>query len=214
MYPSQSILFGVLAAFLVGAAPTPDNLLGEVIDALGIGLVTSIQVTLSLETLINNLVSVSFDGDFLYPSRRIVRSRLRSVLAQNPLPFDLTLDRVRLSAGLNGTTYISFDQAVSNFVVPSRGTANSGTIPNVPLTQGIQASLAIIAFEELDLQELDIDVQCVVLGVPLVISGLHQNDVPTTYVCQPLHCLILSILLRYILDLAVETFQTASRKTM
>ncbi|KAJ7174867.1 hypothetical protein C8R46DRAFT_1081935 [Mycena filopes] len=168
MQPFKSILFGFLAAILVGAAPTPDNLLGEVIDALGIGLVTSIQVTLTLATLSNNLVSISFE-------------------AQNPLLFELTLDRVTSSAGLNGTTYASFDHAFPHpVVVPPLGTANSGNITNVPLTQGVDASLAIIPFQELDLQEVDINVRAGsffgIGGVPLVISGLHQTDVPTTYI--------------------------------
>ncbi|KAJ7166275.1 hypothetical protein C8R46DRAFT_1097452 [Mycena filopes] len=157
----KSILFGVLAGLLVGAAPTPDNLLGEVIDALGIGLVTSIQVTLTL--IVCNHSSAK------------------------PLLFELTLDRVTSSAGLNGTTYASFDHSFPHsVVVPPLGTANSGNITNVPLTQGVDASLAIIPFQELDLQEVDINVRAGsffgIGGVPLVISGLHQTDVPTTYI--------------------------------
>ncbi|KAJ7023241.1 hypothetical protein C8F04DRAFT_1240262 [Mycena alexandri] len=168
MLPFKSFLFGLLAASLAVAAPTPDNLLGEVIDALGIGLVTSIEVTLTLDTLSDNLVSISFE-------------------AQNPLPFELTLDTVSTSAGLNGTTYASFDHSfgLHPVVVPPLGKANSGNITNVPLTQGVDASLAIIPFGVLDLQEVDINVRAGSIfgigGVPLVISGLKQTNVPTTY---------------------------------
>ncbi|KAJ7768899.1 hypothetical protein B0H16DRAFT_273014 [Mycena metata] len=167
MLPFKSFIFGLLAATLAVAAPTPDNLLGEVIDALGIGFVTSIEVTLTLDTLTDNLVSISFE-------------------AQNPLLFELTLDRVTTSAGLNGTTYASFDHSFSKpVVVPPLGKANSGNITNVPLTQGVDASLAIIPFGVLDLQEVNIDVRALSIfgigGVPLVISGLKQTSVPTTY---------------------------------
>ncbi|KAJ7768850.1 hypothetical protein B0H16DRAFT_1452776 [Mycena metata] len=141
MLPFKSFIFGLLAAALAVAAPTPDNLLGEVIDALGIGFVTSIEVTLTSLSALQ--LSISFE-------------------AQNPLLFELTLDRVTTSAGLNGTTYASFDHSFSKpVVVPPLGKANSGNVTNVPLTQGVDASLAIIPFGVLDLQEGGFRVICV-----------------------------------------------------
>ncbi|KAJ7117079.1 hypothetical protein C8R44DRAFT_983351 [Mycena epipterygia] len=172
MLPLQSLLFGLLAALLVSAVPAPDalekrDLLGEIIDALGIGLVTHIDVTLTLETLEDNLVTIDFE-------------------AQNPLLFELTLDSVSTQAGLNGTVFASFEH---NFpkpvIVRPLGQANSGNITNVLLTQGATASLAIIPFGVLDLINVDVNVRALTIdgigGVPLLISGLHQTSVPTTY---------------------------------
>ncbi|KAF7332867.1 hypothetical protein MVEN_02391700 [Mycena venus] len=168
MLPLQSFLFALLAALLIGATPSPEprDLLGEVIDALGIGLVTHIDVTLTLATLDNNLVTIDFE-------------------AQNPLLFELTIDSVSTTAGLNGTTYAAFDHKFTRpVVVPPLSQANSGNITNVLLTQGATASLAIIPFGVLDLLNVDVNVRAGSLfgigGVPLVISGLHQSSVPTT----------------------------------
>jgi hypothetical protein len=51
-----SVFFGLLAALFVSAAPTlsptPDNLLGEIIDALGVGLVTQINATITVRNLV------------------------------------------------------------------------------------------------------------------------------------------------------------------
>ncbi|KAJ7793250.1 hypothetical protein B0H14DRAFT_3889421 [Mycena olivaceomarginata] len=168
----QSCLFALLAALLIGASPNPaspipQNLLGEVIDALGIGLVTHIDVALTLDTLTNNLVTVDFE-------------------AQNPLAFELTIDSVSTTGGLNGTVYTSFEHKFARpVVVPPFGQANSGNITNVLLTQGATASLAIIPFGVLDLINVDVNVRALSIfgigGMPLVISGLHQASVPTTY---------------------------------
>ncbi|KAJ7879394.1 hypothetical protein B0H13DRAFT_2346058 [Mycena leptocephala] len=170
MVPLQSILFALFAALLIRAVPSPvetRDLLGEVIDALGIGLVTHIDVTLTLATLEDNLVTIDFE-------------------AQNPLIFELTIDSVSTTAGLNGTVYASFDHKFTRpVVVPPLHQANSGNITNVLLTQGATASLAIIPFGVLDLLNVDVNVRAGSIlgfgGVPLVISGLHQTSVPTTY---------------------------------
>lgn len=72
---------------------------------------------------------------------------------KNPLPFELTLDSVSSQAGLNGTVFATFTHtfAKPGLVVPPLATRNSGTIDNVLLTQGATASLAIIPFGVLDL---------------------------------------------------------------
>jgi hypothetical protein len=60
MVPLQSVLFALFAALLIRAAPSPvetRDLLGEVIDALGIGLVTHIDVTLTVLQFRNSLGS-------------------------------------------------------------------------------------------------------------------------------------------------------------
>ncbi|KAF7337357.1 hypothetical protein MSAN_02261600 [Mycena sanguinolenta] len=163
----HSLLFGLLAALLISASPSPRDLLGEVIDALGIGLVTHIDVFITLDTLTDNLVSINFE-------------------AQNPLLFELTIDSVSTTAGLNGTVYTSFEHVFSKpVVVPPLGQANSGNITNVLLTQGVTASLAIIPFGVLDLQNVNVNVRAGSIfgigGVPLIITGLHQTSVPTAY---------------------------------
>ncbi|KAJ7618038.1 hypothetical protein FB45DRAFT_1034278 [Roridomyces roridus] len=165
-------LLGLLAAcnVFVGASPALESrdLLGEIIDALGIGLVTHIDVTLTTATLSNNLVTIDFD-------------------AQNPLLFELTVDSVNAAAGLNGTNLASFQHTFDPHavVVPPLGKANSGNITNVLLTQGVTNSLNFVPFGVLDLTSVSVNVRAGSIlgigGIPLVISGLHQTSVPTTY---------------------------------
>ncbi|KAK7035998.1 hypothetical protein R3P38DRAFT_2518152 [Favolaschia claudopus] len=168
-----SLFFGLVAALFVSASPaarglqpTPANLLGEIINALQIGLVTHINATITLDTLTTNLLSIEFG-------------------AQNPLIFELTLDSVTSTAGINDTVYATFNHTFAKpVVVPPLGTANSGTVDNVLLTQGAIASLDIIPLGYLDLLNVDINIRALTingkLGIPLVISGLHQKNVSTT----------------------------------
>ncbi|KAF7310316.1 hypothetical protein MIND_00405700 [Mycena indigotica] len=171
----------VCAAALVGTAfssPAPSklqerNLLGQVIDALNLGLVSDNKVFLTLATLTNNLVSINFD-------------------VKNVLPFELTIDSISVSAGLNGTVFAAFNHTFSGgaslkpVVVPGfGGTKNSGNITNVLLTQGVDKSLAIVPFGVLDLINVDVNVRALTIlgfgGTPLQITGLKQASVPTTY---------------------------------
>ncbi|KAG5340189.1 hypothetical protein J132_04208 [Termitomyces sp. J132] len=174
--------FGILFAsvvslpfLFVAAAPTESETIGglttgEIINLLGIGIVQDIDVTITLESLLDNQVSVNFD-------------------AKNPLPFELTIDRVVSSAGLNGTVFATFDHTFSTllstpFVIPPLGTANSGTFNNVTLTQGAMATLVIIPEGVLDLTNTNVFVRAGTiqgkLGFPLQIDGLKQSSVPTT----------------------------------
>ncbi|KAJ6562773.1 hypothetical protein DFH09DRAFT_1261752 [Mycena vulgaris] len=167
-----SLFFGLLAALFVSAAPAPSvlenrDLLGEIINALGIGLVTQINATITLQTLVDNLLSIQFE-------------------AQNPLIFELTIDRVTSTAGIDSTVYATFDHTFATpVVVPPLGKANSGIISNVNLTLGAIASLDIIPLGFLDLIDVDVHVRALTidgkLGIPLLISDLHQKNVITTY---------------------------------
>ncbi|KAJ7633546.1 hypothetical protein DFH06DRAFT_1337031 [Mycena polygramma] len=145
MYPLQPLLFALLSALLVHAAPSAEkrDLIGGIIDALGIGLVKQINVTITLATLTNNLVTIDFK-------------------AQNPLPFELTIDRVSATAGLNGTVYAKFNHRFARPVVllPLHK-ADSGNITNVLLTQGATASLGIISAGFLDLLNVDVSLRSV-----------------------------------------------------
>ncbi|KAJ7871142.1 hypothetical protein B0H14DRAFT_2724603 [Mycena olivaceomarginata] len=124
-----SLFVGLLAA----RSLEPANLLGEIIDALGIGLVTQINASIT-----------------------------------NPLIFELTLDSVSSTAGINGTVYATFNHTFATPVV------------------GAIASLDIIPLGYLDLINVDVNLRALTiggkLGIPLTISGLHQTNVSTTCV--------------------------------
>ncbi|KAK0465968.1 uncharacterized protein EV420DRAFT_1636524 [Desarmillaria tabescens] len=125
-------LFSILA-FVCGA---PTSLAVDAADPLD-GLVTSISVTMTLESLVTNLADLSFN-------------------VTNPLLVEITLDHVVVSAGTDSTKYISFDHTFDDpIVVPIRGTASSGVIENVSLTQGGLATLNIVSQGSLDLINLD-----------------------------------------------------------
>ncbi|PBL00097.1 hypothetical protein ARMGADRAFT_1159490 [Armillaria gallica] len=165
------MLFGLLfvsLAALVRCAPTSTDLsIGDIINGLGIGLVSNISVTITLDTLVNNLVDIAFT-------------------VKNPLPIELTLERVTSSAGINSTEFASFDHTFSDpLVVPIFGTADSGTIKDVLLTQGVTASLDIIPLGFLDLLDTDVKLRAATifgkLGIPLDVTGLKQKNVTTTY---------------------------------
>ncbi|KAJ7117062.1 hypothetical protein C8R44DRAFT_841541 [Mycena epipterygia] len=172
MLPLHYLLFGLFAVLFVSAAPTLNalekrDLLGQIIDALGIGLVTSINVFITLDSLVTNLAIINFE-------------------AKNPLLFELTLDSVSTQAGLNGTVYATFQHTFPKpVVVRPLKQANSGDITDVLLTQGAIISLSIIPLGILDLINVDVNVRALTIdgigGIPLVISGLHQASVPTTY---------------------------------
>ncbi|KAK7053544.1 hypothetical protein R3P38DRAFT_2850907 [Favolaschia claudopus] len=171
MLPFSSLLFALFAVLFVSATPASSpssrDLLADVINALKIGLVTHINVTITLDTLSDNLVTINFE-------------------AQNPLIIELTIDSVSTSAGLNNTEFASFDHKFARpVVVPPLKKANSGDIPNVLLTQGATASLDIIPLGILDLLNVDVNVRAGSFfgrgGVPLKITGLRQTKVPTTY---------------------------------
>jgi hypothetical protein len=68
----------------------------------------------------------------------------------NPTDADLVIKFVQSDARVNGVVFAHFEHTFDNFVVPARGTANSGNIPNVILTQGAVESLGIIPLGELD----------------------------------------------------------------
>ncbi|KAF5327004.1 hypothetical protein D9619_004315 [Psilocybe cf. subviscida] len=172
-----STLFAVAATVVsvVSAAPQPhaepeldsrDLSLAQIINLLGIGLVSKVDTFILLSTFEDNEVAVDFD-------------------VKNPLPIELTLDSVTTSASLNGTTYTSFTHTFSPpLVVAPLGTKNSGRINNVLLTQGLTASLDIVPFGVLDLNS-NAKVRAATilghLGIPISLDGLKQKNVPTSY---------------------------------
>lgn len=124
-------------------------------------ILTHINAFITLDTLLDNLISINFD-------------------LSNPLDADLNVQFVQVDSGVNGETFAHFDQAFDNFVVPAHGSANSGTFGNVLLTQGAIASLGIIPLGSLDVFAAQ-TVQISVGGYTVPWLKLTQLDVPTTY---------------------------------
>ncbi|KAF8971797.1 hypothetical protein BDZ97DRAFT_1146098 [Flammula alnicola] len=168
-------LFVVANGLLAAASVLPAEIdiravnlgIADIINALGIGLVTEIHAVITLDSLVTNLISVDFD-------------------VKNPLPIELTLDSVNAQAGVNGTVFATFNHTfpTPGLVVPPLSTVNSGTIDNVLLTQGAIASLAIIPLGVLDLNT-NAQVRAFTingaLGIPIPLDGLKQSSVPTNY---------------------------------
>ncbi|KAI9066059.1 hypothetical protein FKP32DRAFT_1566723 [Trametes sanguinea] len=94
-------------------------------------IVTHINAYITLDTLVDNFVTIDFD-------------------IANPLDTDMEITFTQVDSGLNGEIYAHFDQAFDSFVIPAHGTANSGSVPNVLLTQGAIATLGIIPEGKLD----------------------------------------------------------------
>ncbi|KAF9479402.1 hypothetical protein BDN70DRAFT_878779 [Pholiota conissans] len=166
-------LFAFATTFLAFVSASPVNvenrdLIADLINALGVGLVTKIHSYITLDSLVTNLISIDFD-------------------VKNPLIIELTLDKVDAIATINGTTYASFTHTFPKpgLVVPPLGTKNSGKIDNVLLTQGAIASLDIIPLGYLDLPDTNANVRAATikgaLGIPLSLTGLKQKNVTTVY---------------------------------
>ncbi|KAF8630828.1 hypothetical protein AX17_005187 [Amanita inopinata Kibby_2008] len=160
-----ALALGAFQATNVQAAPA--NAIGDIINLLGVGIVQHINVQITLQSLSTNLVTVDIN-------------------ARNPLIGELTVDRVVSSAGVNGTEYSTFDHTFDPpFTIPTLSTANSGTIDNVLLTKGVAGSLDLVSLGYLDLLSTDIYVRAATiggkLGIPVTITGITQNHVPTSY---------------------------------
>lgn len=72
--------------------------------------------------------------------------------AYNPLDCDLELVHVQSDSGINGETYAQFTWIPGSFVIPSKGTANSGRIPHVKLVKGVLGSLPLLSATSLDVR--------------------------------------------------------------
>jgi hypothetical protein len=122
----QSSPFGSLIVGLEGVS------LETSLTGINAKLIEHINVYITVDTLLTNLVSIDID-------------------LANPLDSDLTINFLQSDAGVDGTTYAHVDFAFDpGFVVPAHGIANTGMIPNVLLVQGVLASLGIIPLGELD----------------------------------------------------------------
>ncbi|KAF4612014.1 hypothetical protein D9613_004322 [Agrocybe pediades] len=164
--------FAFLVSFVAAVPAAIENrdLIGDVVNLLGVGFVESINAYITIDSLTTNLISIDFD-------------------IKNLLLVELTITRVVSSAGVNGTEYAKFDHTFEKpVVVGPLKTVNSGNVPDVLLTQGAIASLDIIPLKKLDLLSTDVYVRAATikgkLGIPISLKGLKQKDVPTEYTLQ------------------------------
>ncbi|KAJ3815216.1 hypothetical protein F5876DRAFT_31129 [Lentinula aff. lateritia] len=165
--------------------------IGDIINALGIGLVQNISAIITVRTFlfINNCFSTKLKAH-IFTTARISRPeffrKAELGTVKNPLIIELTLDRVSSLAGINNTVYASFNHTFDPpVVVHPLGTADSGAIDNVLLVQGAINSLNIIPLGELDLLDVNVSIRAASFdgfgGIPIPIDGLKQSDVPTTW---------------------------------
>ncbi|KAJ3857977.1 hypothetical protein EV368DRAFT_60422 [Lentinula lateritia] len=158
--------------------------IGDIINALGIGLVQNISAIITLESLVTNLIEQVSRYILAACPEFFRKAELGTV--KNPLIIELTLDRVSSLAGINNTVYASFNHTFDPpVVVHPLGTADSGAIDNVLLVQGAINSLNIIPLGELDLLDVNVSIRAASFngfgGIPIPIDGLKQSDVPTTW---------------------------------
>jgi len=155
---SQSSPFGSLVVGLEGVS------LSTSLTGINAKLISHINVFITVSTLLDNFVSIDID-------------------ITNPLDSDLTITFLQSDAGVNGEIYAHVDYAFETpFVVPAHSTANSGSIPNVLLVQGVIASLDIIPLGELDVFSAITNRVGKNSGYQIPWLQYSQPTVPTTYV--------------------------------
>ncbi len=149
------------------------------------------------------------------PFTNLLVPQFLTVTVTNSRLVEITLDRVAMSARVNGTEYLSFDHTFEDpVVVPILGTADSGDITDVQLTQGGLSTLNIVSSGQLDLLNLDVDMRyayflcrndkCInrhffrvatingKLGITSNETGLTQSNVTTMCVSSFLHFSVLA----------------------
>ncbi|THV03542.1 hypothetical protein K435DRAFT_962414 [Dendrothele bispora CBS 962.96] len=131
------------------------------LSGLGQSLIKHINVSITLDSLVTNLVTIDID---LF----------------NPLDAPLHVLFVQSDAGVNGEIFAHFEHQFDSFVVGPGQTVNSGDIPNVLLTQGAIASLDIIPLAMLDTFSA-VTAQVGDGGYVVPWLQLTQPGVPTTY---------------------------------
>ncbi|KAF9071074.1 hypothetical protein BDP27DRAFT_1419362 [Rhodocollybia butyracea] len=129
---------------------------------MGQNLIVDVTVDITLESLIDNLVSVT-------------------VNIFNPTDATLQILAIQSTGSLNGTVFAQFSTTFDDFVIPPGQTVNSGQIQNVLLVQGATASLAIIPAGILDISAAN-TIQVGIGGYTLPFLQINQASVPTTYV--------------------------------
>ncbi|TDL24516.1 hypothetical protein BD410DRAFT_896719 [Rickenella mellea] len=170
-------LLTLLAPLLVsnigaGAVPAPAlastdaNLPADILNLLNIGLVSQINVFISEDSFVTNIVTANFT-------------------VHNPLPVEITLDSVSAAAGIDGSVFSTFATSFKKFFVPPFSSKNSGLIQNVVLTQGIDAALGIVPLGVLDIIDGNVTIRGATIfgfgGIKVPLIGLVQKNISTSY---------------------------------
>ncbi|KAJ3868577.1 hypothetical protein EV359DRAFT_77557 [Lentinula novae-zelandiae] len=146
------------------SASTPIDSLQEALSGLslrmGQTLIKDIMVTITLDSLTTNEVTVNVD-------------------IFNPTDAELQVLAIQSTGSIDGTVYAQFSTTFDSYLIPAGQTVNSGEIDHVLLTQGAIASLGIIG-ENLDVAAAN-TIQVGVGGYTLPWLKINQLDVPTTY---------------------------------
>ena len=80
--------------------------------------------------------------------------------ATSPVPLvEITIDQLSAELGANGTTFFTFNQTFTDFVLPGLSNVNSGDIPDVALTQGGLATFNILSATTLDIISATYDIR-------------------------------------------------------
>jgi hypothetical protein len=82
-------------------------------------------------------------------------------VVKNPLPIELTIKNINVSAGLNGTEDLAFNHMFEEpgLVLPSSGTNNTGIINNVLFVQGAINFLDVIPAGVLDVLNMSASIR-------------------------------------------------------
>ncbi|KAF8971798.1 hypothetical protein BDZ97DRAFT_1145968 [Flammula alnicola] len=162
-------LFAVVSGLLAFASAIPTKIenraselsIGDIINALSLGFFAHINVSTTFDPLPTNPVPIDFD-------------------LTNLLPVELTFDNIQAEAGVNGETFITFNQTFPEpgLVLPPLSTVNSGTVDNVLLVNGTVETLGIIPLGFLDLL-INASIRAITvngdLGIPIALNGLNQR---------------------------------------
>ncbi|KAJ8488246.1 hypothetical protein ONZ45_g14024 [Pleurotus djamor] len=185
-------VFAVLAAFLELVSGKPIFQQAEKRQIIPAGLVnlnfTHVTAHLNLLALLTNQMSVDFDSEpysFDFPELALNSLEVAPVISDPLNIVGLTITGINLSASVDGVEYFAVQQTFDTpLAAPTSGTVNSGSIPNVNLTQGFLPTLLKAApAGAMDVSAgvtFQVSLLHVTLPVPLFLP-LAQAGVPTTF---------------------------------
>ncbi|KAJ3838704.1 hypothetical protein F5878DRAFT_725102 [Lentinula raphanica] len=130
------------------------------LPGMGQTLIKDILVTITLDSLVTNEVSINVD-------------------IFNPTDAELQILGIQSTGSIDGTVYAQFTTTFDSYIIPAGQTVNSGEIDHVLLVQGAIASLGIVG-ENLDVAAAN-TIQVGIGGYTLPWLKINQSDVPTTY---------------------------------
>ncbi|KAJ7874667.1 hypothetical protein B0H14DRAFT_3551962 [Mycena olivaceomarginata] len=173
---NDTVAQSFLTDFIQGNSALPLTIQGD----LGSSPFASLAPALSSLTLSTSLQALNQPNLITHVNVFITLDSLVTNIMQNPLDTDLVVEFVQSNSGEFNETFAFFAEPIENFVIPAHGTANSGTIQNVLLTQGAIASLAIIPDGKLDIFAAA-TVRVGQNGYTIPWLQLVQFSVPTAY---------------------------------